>query len=136
MVPELIVTDLVASIAFYALLGFRIVYQRPAEHFVYLSLGDGIDLMLEQADQRDRLYPRAALERPYGRGMNLSIDVRDAGAISSALADAGHQVQDPLQERWYARTNDEVGTRELTVADPDGYLLRPTENLGTRALAT
>lgn len=132
MLPELIVEDLAASVAFYALLGFRTAYERPAERFVYLTRGEGVDLMLEQADPGDRLYPRSPLERPYGRGMNLSIDVEDADAVQRSLLAAGHEVRHRAAERWYARTDDEVGERELTVADPDGYVLRPTQNLGAR----
>ena len=134
MVPELIVDDLGASLAFYALLGFRVDYRRPAERFAYLTLGDGVDLMLEQADAGDRLHPGPALAHPYGRGTNLSIDVEDAAAVRDALVGAGHTLLHPLEERWYERTDDEVGVLELTVADPDGYVLRPTEELGTRPL--
>lgn len=134
MVPELIVDDLDASLSFYALLGFRVDYQRLAERFAYLTLGGGVDLMLEQADEDDRLHPGAELVRPYGRGMNLSIDVEDAAAVRDALVGAGHTLLHPLEERWYGRTDDEVGVLELTVADPDGYLLRPTQDLGTRPL--
>ncbi len=132
MLPELIVDDLAASVTFYALLGFRVAYERPAERFACLSAGDGVRLMLEQASTGDRLYPRAALEHPYGRGMNLSIDVEDTEAVHRALVAAGHEVRHPPRERWYARTDDEIGELELTVDDPDGYLLRPTQNLGTR----
>lgn len=135
MLPELIVKDLAASVAFYALLGFRIAYERSAERFAYLTRGSGVDLMLEQVNPEDRLYPRAAFEHPYGRGMNLSIEVEDANAVHRAVLAAGHQVRHPVTERWYARADDEVGERELTVADPDGYLLRPTQNLGTRPRA-
>ncbi len=135
MLPELIVEDLVASVAFYALLGFRIAYQRPAERFAYLTRGAGVDLMLEQANSDDRLYPRAPLARPYGRGVNLSIDVEDADAVHRALVATGYPVRHSVTERWYERAEDEVGERELTVADPDGYLLRPTQNLGTRPRA-
>ena len=135
MVPELIVDDLEASVAFYALLGFSIAYQRRAERFVYLTRGGGIDLMLEEADPADRMHPRAPLQRPYGRGMNLSIDVEDVIAVHAAITATGHEIRHPVAERWYARTHDEVGERELTVADPDGYLLRPTQNLGTRPLS-
>lgn len=134
MVPELIVDDLAASTAFYALIGFRLDYERPAERFVYLTLGNGIDLMIEQIDENDRLHPSVALERPYGRGMNLSIDVEDVDAVHRDLVAAGHQVRHAPQDRWYARSDDEVGERELTVADPDGYVLRPTQNIGTRPL--
>ena len=136
MVPELIVDDLGASLAFYALLGFRVDYQRPAQRFAYLTLGGGVDLMLEQADAGDRLHPGSGLAHPYGRGMNLSIDVEDAAAVCDALVGAGHMLLHPLEERWYERTDDEVGVLELTVSDLDGYLLRPTQDLGTRPLRT
>ena len=136
MVPELIVDDLGASLTFYALLGFRVEYRRPAERFAYLTSGGGVDLMLEQADEDDRLHPGAGLVHPYGRGMNLSVDVEDAAAVRDALVGAGHTLLHPLEERWYERTDDEVGVRELTVFDPDGYVLRPTQGLGTRPLRT
>lgn len=133
MVPELTVDDLAASIRFYTLLGFQVVYTRPAERFAYLTLGHGIDLMLEQVDDHDRSDP--ALRQPYGRGMNLSIDVEDAAALHGAVLAADHEVRHPIRERWFARTDDEVGVREFTVVDPDGYVLRPTEAIGTRPLS-
>ncbi len=132
VLPELIVDDLAASVAFYRLLGFRVLYERPAERFAYLTVGGGADLMLEQPLEKDRLHPRAELAHPYGRGMNLSIDVQDVRAVHDALVDAGHVPYVPLEERWYGRTDDEVGVRQLAVADPDGYLLRPTQHLGAR----
>ena len=128
MVPELIVDDLDASLVFYAVLGFRIDYQRPAQRFAYLTLGGGVDLMLEQVDEDDRLHPGSGLVHPYGRGTNLSIDVEDVAAVRDALVEGGHRLLHPLEERWYERTDDEVGVLELTVADPDGYLLRPTQH--------
>lgn len=130
MVPELLVDDLAASIAFYTLLGFRVVYERPAERFAYLTLGHGIDLMLEQLDHHDR--PDPARHPSYGFGMNLSIDVEDATALHGAVAAAGHDIRHPIQEVWFARTDDEVGVREFTAVDPDGYVLRPTQHIGTR----
>lgn len=132
MVPELIVDDLAASIALYRLLGFRVVYERPAERFAYLTLGSGADLMLEQPLDQERLYPRAELAHPYGRGMNLSIDVEDVTAVHGAVVDAGHTPYLALEERWYGRSDDGVGVRQFAVTDPDGYLLRPTQNLGAR----
>lgn len=66
MLPELVVDDLAASVAFYALLCFRTAYQRPAERFANLIRAAGVDLVLEQADPEDRVCPRDALEHPYG----------------------------------------------------------------------
>jgi hypothetical protein len=39
----------------------------------------------------------------------------------------------PLEEKWYRRDGTEVGNRQFVVADPDGYLVRPFEDLGERA---
>lgn len=133
LTPELICSDLGLSLAFYRLLGFTITYSRPEERFVYLTW-DGADLMLEQPATRDRLYPHAELARPYGRGINLSIDVDDVDEIHAAVVQAGHELFLPLEERWYDRTDDAIGVRQFAVQDPDGYLLRLTQGIGTRPL--
>lgn len=131
LVPELICSDLVASLAFYRVLGFRIAYARPEESFAYLER-DGADLMLEQPLRWDRLCPRADLDHPYGRGINLSIDVDDVDTVHATLLAAGHELFLPLEERWYGRSGDTVGVRQFAVQDPDGYLLRISQHLGTR----
>jgi catechol 2,3-dioxygenase-like lactoylglutathione lyase family enzyme len=133
LIPELICSDLGSSLAFYRLLGFAVSYSRPGERFAYLSR-DGADLMLEQPAARDRLYPRAELTRPYGRGVNLSIDVDDVDEIHATVVQAGHELFLPLEERWYDRADDAVGVRQFAVQDPDGYLLRLTQSIGTRPL--
>jgi catechol 2,3-dioxygenase-like lactoylglutathione lyase family enzyme len=133
LIPELICSDLGSSLAFYRLLGFTINYSRRQERFVYLTR-DGADLMLEQPHTHDRLYPRAELARPYGRGINLSIDVDDVEKVHAAVVQARHELFLPLEERWYDRTDDVVGVRQFAVQDPDGYLLRLTQGIGTRPL--
>lgn len=131
LVPELICSDIGASLAFYRLLGFRIRYERPQERFAYLEL-NGAELMLEQPWDRDRLYPRAELEYPYGRGINLTIEVEDVDQVHTVLLAAGHEMFLSLEERWYERASDAVGVRQFAVQDPDGYLLRISQHLGTR----
>jgi catechol 2,3-dioxygenase-like lactoylglutathione lyase family enzyme len=131
LVPELIVSDIEASLAFYRLLGFQVRYARPEERFAYLERG-GAELMLEQPLSRDRLYPRAELDHPYGRGINLSIEVEDVEQIHAAVLAAGCGLFLPLEERWYERAVDAVGVRQFAVQDPDGYLLRLSQHLGTR----
>lgn len=132
LVPELICSDIQASLAFYRLLGFTIRYERPQERFVYLER-DGADLMLEQPSSRDRLYPRAELDHPYGRGLNLTVEVDDVDHIHTTLLVAGYEMWLPLEERWYDRSVDVVGVRQFAVQDPDGYLLRVSQQLGTRS---
>ena len=130
-VPELICSDLGASLAFYRLLGFRVAYDRPAERFAYLER-DGAGLMLEQPIRRDRLFPRAELIRPYGRGINLTIEVDDVASLHARILDGGAAVVLPLEQRWYDRVLDSVQVRQFAVADPDGYVLRIAEDIATR----
>ncbi|HEX6445013.1 MAG TPA: VOC family protein [Streptosporangiales bacterium] len=131
LVPELICTDIAASMAFYRLLGFGVAYERPEERFAYL-VRDGAEIMLEQPHRHDRLYPRADLEHPYGRGINLTVEVDDVDRLHDAVVTAGHRVYLPLEDRWYDRTTDAVGVRQFAVQDPDGYLLRISQRIGTR----
>jgi len=92
----------------------------------------GAVLMLEQPHTHDRLYPRAELTQPDGRGINLSIDVDDLETVHAAVTQAGHKLFLPVEERWYDRDDDAIGVRQFAVPDPDGYLLRLTQNIGTR----
>ncbi|MFC9876609.1 bleomycin resistance protein [Nocardia salmonicida] len=131
LIPELICSDLQGSLAFYRILGFRIRYERPEERFAYLER-DGVALMLEQPTDHDRLYPRAPLEQPYGRGINLTIDVDDVAELHAAITSTGDALYLPLEDRWYRRATDSVGVRQFAVQDPDGYLLRISQDLGTR----
>ena len=133
LLPELICSDLPSSLSFYNLLGFTVEYERTEERFVYLNRGDA-QLMLEQPLTQDRLYPRAELVHPFGRGVNLTLDVEDVQGLHTAVAAAGHLVYLPLEERWYARATDLIGVLQFAVQDPDGYLLRLSQNLGTRDL--
>ncbi|MEV0247323.1 VOC family protein [Nocardia sp. NPDC050712] len=131
LIPELICSDLPASLAFYRVLGFRVRYERPLERFAYLER-EGAELMLEQPLRHDRLYPRVELVHPYGRGINLTIDVDDVGQVHAAVRATGRELYLPLEERWYDRATDAVGVRQFAVQDPDGYLLRVSQDLGTR----
>ena len=132
LVPELIVSDLAASLAFYTgVLGFRVLYDRPEERFAYLER-DGVELMLEQPLRRDRLWPAAALEHPYGRGVNFQIEVAAVDPLWEAVLAAGAVVHLPLEERWYGRGDGELGNRQFAVLDPDGYMLRLFTDLGAR----
>ena len=132
LVPELICTDLEQSLRFYRdVLGFRILYARPEHQFVFLDR-DGAELMLEQSQPQDRLWPRAPLEYPFGRGANLELRIDDIDEVHAAVHAAGIVVYLPLAERWYRRDDSEIGVRELVVQDPDGYLIRLSQEIGVR----
>ncbi len=136
LVPELIVSDLEASLGFYCgVLAFKIRYARPQERFAYLERGRA-ELMLEQPQSMDKLWPRAALTHPYGRGLNLEVRVENVDELHAAVLAAGITLFLPLEERWYARAIDEVGVRQFAVQDPDGYLIRLSQTLASRPLIT
>lgn len=133
LVPELEVTSLDASLRFYIdLAGFRVLYGRPEEGFVFLDR-DGVHLMLEEAEGAGRRFHTAPLERPFGRGVNFQIQVADVDALWERMRDAA-PITLPYEERWYRREDEELGHHQFVVADPDGYLLRFFTSLGTRAV--
>lgn len=132
LVPELIVSDIADSLSVYTgVFGFRVLYDRPEERFAFLER-ERAQLMLEQPRRRDRLWPRAPLRRPFGRGVNLQIEVSDVEVLHRAVAASRLELILPLEERWYRRVGEEVGNRQFAVADPDGYVLRFFQDLGAR----
>lgn len=132
LVPELICSNFAESLRFYTgLLGFRVLYSRPGERFAFLER-DGAELMLEQPIARDRLWPRAELVQPFGRGVNFQIAVADAAGLHRAVLAAGVAIFLPLEEKWYRRHGDEIGVRQFAIQDPDGYLLRFSQAIGER----
>lgn len=88
LVPELFCSDLDQSLRFYRdLLGFQILYDRPESRFAFLHR-DGAEMMLCQPHTQDRLWPKAELEKPYGRGVNLEIQVTDVDKLHAAVVSA------------------------------------------------
>jgi len=88
--------------------------------------------MLEQPTSR--MFLAAKLEYPYGRGVNLQIEVADVAALYAAVQAAAWPVFLDLETRWYRRTDVLLGNRQFVVQDPDGYLLRFFQDLGSRSV--
>ncbi len=133
LVPELLVSDLAASLAFWCgLCGFAVAYARPEDDFAYLSR-EGAEVMLEQRGE-GRQWVTGPLAAPFGRGINFQIAVSATAPILDALAAAGWPLHMAPEEKWYRRSEDEVGVRQFLVQDPDGYLIRFSEGLGIRPL--
>lgn len=135
IVPELSVTDWQKSRDFYCdLIGFSVLYDRPEEGFVFLTLGRA-QIMLDQIGiGRDFHGIDAAPAYPFGRGMNLQIMVSALAPIPERLEEAKIPLHMPPEDKWYRRDDIEVGNRQFIVADPDGYLLRLFEDLGERPI--
>ena len=133
LIPELAVIDCGQSLQFYCdILGFEILYQRPEQGFARLVLF-GAELMIDQINiGRTFGIDEEPLAYPFGRGLNLQITVPAVAPMLDALEAAGIAIYLPLEEKWYRSGDDEIGQRQFVVPDPDGYLLRFSESLGTR----
>ena len=132
LIPELYVADLQRSLGFYRdMLGFVVAYERPEERFAFLEYGR-VQLMLQEPV--GRLFLAGPLEYPYGRGVHFQIEVDDVTALAERVNAAGIALMLDVEGRWYRRDGIEVGNRQFVIADPDGYLLRPFEDLGERPL--
>lgn len=129
LVPELSCANVAESLDFYTrILGFSVLYDRPEEGFAYLSR-EGAEIMLEQQSES---WSVGVLERPYGRGINIQIEVTSLAPILEALARRDVALFRPVEERWYRMGEVEGGNRQFLVQDPDGYLLRFFEDMGER----
>jgi catechol 2,3-dioxygenase-like lactoylglutathione lyase family enzyme len=124
LVPELDVADLDRALRFYTgACGFQVAYERPEEGFAYLER-EGAEIMLQAADGPGRRFRTAPLEHPFGRGLNLQIEVADAGGLHTAMVEAGVETLVGLEHRRYRVRGEEVTAEQFVVADEDGYLLR------------
>jgi catechol 2,3-dioxygenase-like lactoylglutathione lyase family enzyme len=130
MVPELYCSSFERSLQFYTqVLGFSVLYGRPEERFAYLDR-EGAHLMIEQPT--DRIFVVGELAYPYGRGMNLQIQVSSVESLYTQVKASGAEIYLDLEDRWYRRDQILLGNRQFVVLDPDGYLLRFFEDLGQK----
>ncbi|KZL01909.1 Glyoxalase-like domain protein [Pseudovibrio sp. Ad5] len=133
LVPEFAVSDWLASKRFYCeVLGFECVYERPEEGFCYLRLGLA-EIMIDQIGTgRTFDNGHAPQSYPFGRGLNVQIEVETIEPMLHALKQAQVSLFLEPEDKWYRKNSSEVGNRQFVVADPDGYLLRFCQSLGTR----
>jgi len=128
LVPELLVTDLAVSLRFWRdTCGFAVLFDRPEEGFACIER-DGARIMLDQrGGTRDWLA--APAERPFGRGMNLEIAVAAVQPLLEACGAAGWPLFLAPEEKSYRVGAGTVRVRQFIVQDPDGYLVRFSEEL-------
>jgi catechol 2,3-dioxygenase-like lactoylglutathione lyase family enzyme len=132
LVPELLVADLHRALGFYCdLCGFKVRYERPEDGFAYIELG-GAQIMLEELS--DDSWLTGPLDPPFGRGLNLQIEVADVAALAAQLHAGGTKLFRPLVTEWYRQDDVEHGQSQFLVQDPDGYLLRFIQPLETRSV--
>ena len=80
----------------------------------------------------DNKWETGKLEYPFGRGINFQLEVDDVDTIYNSLKNSGYKVMIEMEENWYRQDNKLLGSKEFLVQDPDGYLLRFSEDLGSK----
>ncbi len=121
LIPELYVTNIAASLNFYQIIGFNIVYERAAEKFAFLNC-EGAQLMLEEFDTTSWLT--GEMELPFGRGVNFQIEVSDVKAIYQICQTNNFKIFKDMWEKTYVVKNNTSHLLQFILQDPDGYLLR------------
>lgn len=131
LIPELSVSNLNESLKFYVnSIGFKIEYQRPENKFVFISY-QGTQFMLQELEENEK-WSIGELKHPYGNGVNFQIEVSNVEKIYDDLKTSGYKIAFDIEENWYRQDNKLLGNKEFLIQDPDGYLLRFSEDLGEK----
>ena len=120
LIPELSVTAISKSLAFYQELGFQVKYQREESKFYFLEFEEN-QIMIEQINEH---WNVGVLEYPFGRGINISMTLQDIDAFYDKVKSLKIPIFQELSTQEY-RVQDQVYLdKEFLLQDPDGYLLR------------
>ena len=132
-IPELSVTDIKKSLQFYKTIGFKVEYERSENKFAFISLYE-IQFMLQESTSDDK-WNVGPLTYPFGNGINFQLEVENVDEIYDRLKKSGYRIVFDMEENWYRQGNKLLGNKEFLVQDPDGYLLRFSEDLGEKAIS-
>lgn len=120
LIPELSVSNIEESKKFYLTLGFKIMYERKEDKFCFLELEDN-QIMIQELNNN---WNTGAIEYPYGRGINISMTIKNVEKMYKKLKEDNIKFFLDLEVHEY-RVNDEISyDKEFLIQDPDGYLLR------------
>jgi len=129
LIPELSVSDIDKSLHFYIeILGFQIEYERKESKFVFLSF-EGSQIMIEEFNDN---WNTGKLEHPFGRGVNFQIETNDIEPLLESFKKNNYPIFKGSKENWYRKDDILLGNKEFLVMDPDGYLLRFSQDMGTK----
>ena len=120
LIPELTVTNMKQSLSFYQALGFKILYERKEDKFCFLELEHNQLMIQEENDH----WNTGDLEYPFGRGINISMSIKDVEKLYHKLKEKGIKMFLDLEVHSYRVDNKVYHDKEFLVQDPDGYLLR------------
>lgn len=132
LLPELYVSDFEKSMSFYRdIVGCKVEYARDDPKFAFLSYGKN-QLMIQELRQGE--IENEKLDYPYGRGINLQIETKSVQEVIDALKKNNYPLKRGIKDSWYKGNGVQYGCREILVQDPDGYLLRFSEDLGEKSI--
>ena len=129
-IPELSVTNLENSLKFYKTAGFKVEYERPENKFVFISLNK-IQFMLQEIANNDK-WNVAPLTYPFGNGINFQLEIKNLDTIYNNFKKLNYTITFDIEENWYRQGDNLLGNKEFLIQDPDGYLLRFSEDLGKK----
>lgn len=120
LIPELSVSNIEKSKEFYQSIGFHIVYERKENKFIFLEFEKN-QIMLEQINNH---WNTGKLEYPYGRGINISMSIKEIDKYYENLKKKNIKIFRPLSINEYRVKEKIYKDKEFLIQDPDGYLLR------------
>ena len=129
MIPEFDVFKLEESLRFYVdLIGFNVVYDRKEDKFAFLQL-ENVQIMIQEIDFENNKWGTGKLEYPLGVGINFQIDVTNINEIYNKLREDNYKIFVEMEDHWYRKDDELLGCREFLVQDPNGYLLRFSQDI-------
>ena len=128
IIPELTVKDIERSKWFYIeILGFQLEYERTNDKFAFLSF-DGAQIMIEEING---YWNTGLLEYPFGRGSNFQIKAHDIQPIVERLIQNEILLFREPTANEYISNEIVIKELEFLVQDPDGYLLRFSQEISS-----
>ena len=130
LIPELSVTNIDKSKVFYLQLGFKIMYERVEDKFAFLQLENNQLMIQEENDT----WNVGTMEYPFGRGINLSMSIKNVEDMYNRLKKKKIIMFKDLEIHSYRVSDIIYEDKEFLIQDPDGYLLRFSEDLGEKEI--
>ncbi len=90
--------------------------------------------MISNFDQ-DGTWETGPFEKPLGRGINFCFFVDDSQGMYDELTSKGVKPFVDIYTIWYWRPDCMAHHQEFAVLDPDGYMLRFSQRIGSRPIS-
>jgi catechol 2,3-dioxygenase-like lactoylglutathione lyase family enzyme len=118
LIPELSVINIEESLRFYKTLGFKVLYKRDKFYFLELEQNQ---IMIEEVNNN---WNTAPLEYPFGRGINISMTVKNIEKYYEYIKKNNIKIFIELKKIPYKVGDTIYYDTEFLIQDPNGYLLR------------